>query len=114
MTPKLMPPPRRPSAVARSSGVVTSETAAWQAAMLPAVAPATIRDAKRSGNTSNLLASANATIESTLPARLTRITRLLPNRSDMRPSTGVASSCVNEKHPKRIPTVSADPPISFT
>ena len=82
--------------------------------MFPAVAPARMRETKRSGRRWMLLATAKRTIDAALPPSDVRITRLRPKRSDMRPRIGVATSCVSENIEKRKPTVSAEPPIDST
>src|ERR1019366_9219946 len=113
-SPSPMPAPRRPMPRARRSPVVTSAMAAWQAARLPAVAPASTRDTKKSDKSDTFVARANSTIETAFPARLKRITLRRPTRSERRPRNGVATSCVNEKQDRRNQPVLADPPIDFT
>ena len=78
------------------------------------MAPATMRDAKSSGKSDTLVARAKSTIDAALPPRLRSITGRRPTQSESRPSSGVATSWVNEKHPRRKPTVRAEPPIDFT
>ena len=112
--PRPIPAPSRPMPFARSFPRVTSAIAAWQAAMFPAVAPARIRETKRSGRKRTSVAKAKRTIDAALPASDRRITRRRPNRSEMRPRIGVATSWVNENEPNRKPTVSGVPPIDFT
>ena len=112
--PRPIPAPSRPMPAARASPCVTSAIAAWQAARFPAVAPAMMRETKRSQRSDVLVASAKSTIDAAFPASEIRITGRRPRRSESRPRNGVATSCVNENEARMKPTVSADPDIDFT
>jgi len=71
--PRPMPAPTRPMPAARSGPDVTSATAAWQAARLPAVAPARMRDAKSNGSHACSAATAKISIATPFPKRLARM-----------------------------------------
>ncbi len=103
MNPRLNDAPTRPSAPARRVGGVMSAMYACAVAMLPPIAPASIREANSVAtaspvpNSRSISPATPKTVHArTLPTSDSMMTGRRPRWSEMRPRTGAKRNCMSE------------------